>query len=117
MDDFPNSTLLDSVLISIGSLREKLAKKAFETGVLYLKMEEYDSAKLSFQVVIDEFYDTPYLAEAQKEMIVALAKNREIENAISFLTINETSLSRNGLYNEMAEFIDDMKLKLQKEQE
>ena len=117
LDDFPNSTFLDSVLISIGSLREKLAKKAFETGVLYLKMEEYDSAKLSFQIVIDEFYDTPYLAEAQKEMIVALAKNREIESAVSFLTINETSLSRNGFYNETVEFIDEMKSKLQKEQE
>ena len=50
-------------------------------------------------------------------MIIALAKNREIENAISFLTINETTLSRNGFYNETVEFIDDMKLKLQKEQE
>ena len=115
LDDFPNSKLLDGVLVSIGVLREKLAKKAFETGVLYMKMEEYDSAKLSFQVVIDKFYDTPYLARAQKEMIIALAKNREIETAVSFLTINETSLSNNGFYNEVVEIIDNMKIKLEKE--
>ena len=70
LDDYPNSSLLDDVLSSINILRDKLAKKAFETGILYMKMDEYQSAKLSFQIVIDKFYDTSFLAISKKEMVL-----------------------------------------------
>ena len=115
LDDYPNSSLLDDVLSSINILRDKLAKKAFETGILYMKMDEYQSAKLSFQIVIDKFYDTSFLAISKKEMVLALAKNREIENASTFLESNKTLLVENNLYDEALEAIEDMSSRLSKE--
>ena len=116
LDDYPNSKLLDDVLISISTLREKLAKKAFETGILYMKMDEYESAKLAFQIVIDEYYDTSFLVLSQKEMVVSLAKNRELDNAVSLLELNKSHLTKNDLYNEAHDAIVYMKSKLSKEQ-
>ena len=51
LDDFPNSSFIDDVVVSIEILREKLGKKIYETGILYMKMEEYESAKMTFQQV------------------------------------------------------------------
>ncbi len=115
LDDYPSSNLLDDVLSSINILRDKLAKKAFETGILYMKMDEYQSAKLSFQIVIDKFYDTSFFAISKKEMVLALAKNREIENASTFLESNKTLLVENNLYDEALEAIEDMSSRLSKE--
>ena len=115
LDDYPNSKLLDDVLISISTLREKLAKKAFETGILYMKMDEYESAKLAFQIVIDEYYDTSFLVLSQKEMVISLAKNKELDNAVSFLELNKSHLTKNDLYDEAFDVIAYMKSKLSSE--
>ena len=101
---------------SINNLRNKLAKKAFETGVLYMKMEEYDSAKLSFQIILDKFYDTSFLAPSIKEMAIALAKNREFEDASSFLLSNKENLTENHLYDEANSAVDQIRSKLLKQQ-
>ena len=115
LDDYPNSKLLDDVLSSIGILREKLAKKAFETGILYMKMDEYESAKLAFQIVIDEFYDTSFLVLAQKEMVISLAKNREIDNALAFLELNKNHLAKHDLYDEAFDVIGHMQVRIASE--
>ena len=117
LDDYPNSKLLDDVLSSIGILREKLAKKAFETGILYMKMDEYESAKLAFQIVIDEYYDTSFLVLAQKEMVISLAKNREIDNAVTFLELHKNHLTKNDLYDEAYNMIGYMQSKIASELE
>ena len=80
-----------------------------------MKMDEYQSAKLSFQIVIDKFYDTSFLSISKKEMVLALAKNREIENASTFLESNKTLLVENNLYDEASEAIEDMSSRLSKE--
>ena len=115
LDDYPNSILLDDVLASINILRDKLAKKAFETGILYMKMEEYESAKLSFQIVIDKFYDTSYFVPSKKEMVLALAKNKEVDVATTFLESNKAFLIEKDLYNEAQEAIEHINSKLSKE--
>ena len=105
------------MLSSISNLREKLAKKAFETGILYMKMDEYESAKLAFQIVIDEYYDTSFLVFAQKEMVISLAKNREIDNAVTFLELNKDLLTKNDLYDEAYDMIGYMQSKIASELE
>jgi len=115
IDDYPNSKLLDDALSSISILREKLAKKAFETGILYMKMDEYESAKLAFQIVIDEYYDTSFLVLAQKELIISLAKNREIDNALIFLELNKNHLANDDLYDEVFDMIENMQSKIANE--
>ena len=115
IDDFPNSQFTDDIISSINILREKLAEKLFESGILYMKMEEYESAKIYFQLVIDSYYDTPIIFLAQKEMVKALAKNREIENATVYLKDHEIDLVSKGLYDDADKTIKIMEKKLAKE--
>ena len=115
LDDYPNSNFNDDVISSIESLREKLGQKLYETGILYLKLEEYESAKMTFQLVMDQYYDTSFINFAHQGMAKALAKNREIEDATAFLMKHEIDLIGGGLYAEVEEIIDDMKRKIAKE--
>lgn len=45
-------------------LRVKLAKREFKTGELYRKMGEFEAAIISFQKVMDNYYDTDFAPEA-----------------------------------------------------
>ena len=49
LDDFPESKLNDAAVKSIEILRVKLGKKIYETGILYMKLDEFESAKMTFQ--------------------------------------------------------------------
>ena len=82
-----------------------------------MKMDEYESAKLAFQIVIDEYYDTSFLVLAQKEMVISLAKNREIDNALTFLELNKNDLANNDLYDEAYDMIGYMQSKISSEKE
>ncbi len=117
LDDYPNSNFNDDVISSIESLREKLGQKLYETGILYLKLEEYESAKMTFQSFMDQYYDTSFIIFAHQGMAKALAKNRELEDATAFLIKHEIDLIGSGLYAEVEEIIDDMKRKIAKENE
>ncbi len=115
LDDFPNSPLKDDVISSIDLLRKKLGKKIYEAGILYMKLEEYESAKMSFQLVIDLYYDTDILSLAYQGMVKALAKNREFDDAISFLDQNKIMLEEEELYQDAKETIEVMQKKIKKE--
>ena len=100
IDDYPESQYLDSILLSIKDLRNKMANKLYQTGVLYIKMEEYKSAKIAFKSAIDTYYDTDIIHLAKQGLIIASAKNLEIASAIELLSQNELSLKDNKLYKE-----------------
>ena len=109
LDDFPKSTLKNEAMMSIELLRNKLAKKLYETGILYIKLDEHESAKLSFQLVIDEYYDTDIFHHAQQGIIVALANNKELINAENLLKQNEQVLKENNLYEKAMDSIEKAK--------
>jgi len=48
----------------IRELNIKLAKKIYESGVIYMKMEYYRAAGLSFDQVLERYHDTPYAEPA-----------------------------------------------------
>jgi outer membrane protein assembly factor BamD len=100
IDDYPTSKYLKSILISIKDLRNKMANKVYQTGILYMKMDEYDSAKIAFNNAIDSYYDTDIIHLANQGLIIASAKNLEIAEAIKLLSKNESSLKDNNLYKE-----------------
>ena len=75
------------------------------------EFEEVDSK----EIVIDEYYDTSFLVLAQKEMVICLAKNREIESALTFLELNKNHLAKNDLYDEAFDIIGYMQSKIASE--
>jgi outer membrane protein assembly factor BamD len=64
MEEFSTSELAGEVEKRLSTLRNKLAKKEFNTGNLYRKMTVYESAILSFDDVLNRFYDSQYAEPA-----------------------------------------------------
>ena len=95
LDDFPNSEYSKDADKLISELRTRLAEKNMETGKLYVKLKAYDSAIVSYKIVINEFYDTKFFNEANMEIIRCLALQKKSDEARQFLTdleINEKSV-------------------------
>ena len=95
LDDFPNSEYSKNADNLINELRTRLAEKNMETGKLYVKLKAYDSAIVSYKIVINEFYDTKFFNEANMEIIRCLALQKKSDEAKQFLTdleVNEKSV-------------------------
>ena len=62
-------------------LRNKLSRKAYDTGILYIKMEEYKSALIAFKQVVDLYYDSEYNELAHMKTIACYIYRNEFEEA------------------------------------
>ena len=60
LEEFPDSELKPEVERLLVECRNKLAKKRFKTGELYRKMGYYKAAIISFDALIETFYDTEF---------------------------------------------------------
>jgi outer membrane protein assembly factor BamD len=62
--DYPESEMLPQATELQLIARTRLARKAWESGVVYHRMGLYEPARIYFQKVIDDFTDTQFAAEA-----------------------------------------------------
>ena len=85
IDDFSDSKFLNMAEDFILDLRLRKAEKLHETGRLYLKEKEFDSAIIYFSNVIDNYYDTNYADEARISIIfLYLIKEQDEEAELYF---------------------------------
>ena len=95
LDDFPNSEYSKDADKLINELRTRLAEKNMETGKLYIKLKAYDSAITSYEIVVNEYYDTKFFNDANMEIIrclVLLKKSDEAKQFLANLEMNEKSI-------------------------
>ena len=93
LDDFPDSEYSKTVSSSMDVLRNKLAKKIYETGILYMKMDEFEPARMSFNQVLDQYYDTDIIESVHYQIIKSYieqgndkkARNHWLEKGINFI--------------------------------
>ena len=71
------------------SLRTKLAKKQLEAGKLYLRTEEYKSAHIYFNLILNEYYDTIYYDDAMMYIILTYVLENDFENAQTYFENNQ----------------------------
>ena len=64
LEDYPDSELKTEAEARLAECRNKLARKEFKTGELYRKMGYYRSAIISFDAVIENYYDTEFADDA-----------------------------------------------------
>ena len=102
LDDFPESEHGQKVTESMSILRNKLAKKLYETGVLYLKMDEFEPARMSFNSVLDQYYDTDIVEEVHVGVIKSYIKNNKIKQAKEYwLNKGQEDIVSEELINEI----------------
>ncbi|MFL2524668.1 MAG: outer membrane protein assembly factor BamD [Candidatus Neomarinimicrobiota bacterium] len=110
LDDFPNSEYSKDADKLINELRTRLAEKNMETGKLYVKLKAYDSAIVSYKIVVNEFYDTKFFNDANMEIIRCLALQKKSDEAKQYLTdleINEKSVITDSFKEQALSVIKD----------
>ena len=100
LDDYPESKYKNEVLTSMKYMREKLSQKVFETGILYMKMDEFESARLVFEEISNLYYDTEMIDDSRLWIIKAYARDLDIKNAKIHLNKFKTELKSSDLYLE-----------------
>jgi len=61
---YSQSSYISEVNTMLDSIRNKLAKKDFAIASMYYRTENYKSAQISFQNLVKDFADSPYIEEA-----------------------------------------------------
>ena len=110
LDDFPNSEYSKDADKLINELRTRLAEKNMETGKLYVKLKAYDSAIVSYKIVVNEFYDTKFFNDANMEIIRCLAllkKGDEAKQYLFDLEINNKSVVTDSFKEQALSVIKD----------
>jgi outer membrane protein assembly factor BamD len=109
IDDFSESTQRLEAEELITELRLKMARKYYESGRLYLKWRRPEPARLYFQMVLSQYYDTHFADEARIGMVISHIIGEELDAARSYLEengarfVSEKSRGIAQSYVEMAE--------------
>ena len=110
LDDFPNSEYSKDADNLINELRTRLAEKNMETGKLYIKLKAYDSAMTSYEIVVNEYYDTKFFNDANMQIImclVLLEKKDEAKQFLADLEMNEKSIVTDAFKKQALSVIKD----------
>lgn len=79
----PTDSLVPSAEQMIQELVERLAEKEYNTGLLYLRMEYYRAAVISFDHVLEKYHDTQYAEPALLRKSEALYYRKRYSEAQS----------------------------------
>jgi outer membrane protein assembly factor BamD len=113
--DNPDSPLVEEAKASILEARTRLAHKEYDNGLTYFKMYSYESARIYFQKVIDEYTDTKYASMALFKQAEAFFKEKNYAESKSkfdgFLSIYPD----NELAGKAREYLEKISIKLSKE--
>lgn len=80
-EEFPDSDIKGEAEEIMKRCREKLAKKEYKNGELYRKLTYYDAAILYYEGVVNNYYDTSWVKEAQYWLAVCLTKEGNFDRA------------------------------------
>ena len=78
VETYPDSPLVPQAREKISELRNKLAKKTYKNGYLYLRTKDYPAALLYFKEVLENYPDTVWA----KEALFRIAEANRLQNKI-----------------------------------
>jgi len=94
IDEFPTSAYFEESEDLISILRSRKAEKVYETGRLYLKLKQFDSAIIYFNDVINNYYDTKSADESRISIIFFYLLQDKINDANLYYNDNEDRFSK-----------------------
>jgi outer membrane protein assembly factor BamD len=78
----PTNRLVPQAEAKIQELNTKLAKKEYNAGVIYMRMEYYRSAERQFDFVLEKYHDTDYAPPALIGKVEALIARKKYPEAV-----------------------------------
>ena len=109
IEDFPATPQRDEAEKLIAQLRDKMAQKVYESGRLYLKWQRPAPARMYFDMVLAQYYDTQFADEARVGIVVSYIIEEELEAAEAYLEEHGADFNREELLQETAHFIETAK--------
>jgi len=86
LDMFPKGKYSDQSNKHIMDMREKLARKTFESGILYMKLDQPRAAKVYFNEIIDKYYDTSFYPSSLENISQAFLSMKDEYNYQLYLS-------------------------------
>ncbi len=114
LDDYPDSEYIDEANEMMIKLRNKLGRKVYETGILYIKLGVYDSAINSFEDVLKSYYDTDYVPQSYLGLITAYCHMKDVDKARDIFTVHEKELKDSQLFEKAETAIQKCERQIQK---
>ena len=112
IEDFSESDHIDDAEEAISELRIKLARKDYEAGRMYLKLEEYESALLYFQSVLNQYYDTSISDDARIGIIFTHILNDNRTGAQSYFNSQNGRFISEDKLNDAKDLLQDTEMGL-----
>lgn len=106
IDDFPDSDHREEAAQSIGELRLKIANKYYETARLYLKWDQSPAARLYLEMILSQYYDTPYADKARVAMVISYIIEEDLDAAQAYLEQEGDNISDEVLRGEAERFVN-----------
>jgi outer membrane protein assembly factor BamD len=79
---YPRSPLKEEAQLRLGELYDKLAKKLYKSGELYLRLHDYEPALIYFEQVRDDYPNTEWAKYALYNTGEAMRKQGRISDAL-----------------------------------
>ena len=106
LDDYPNSEYHDEALTTITDMRNKLATKLYESARLYIKMEEYESAIITYEDLLATYYDTEWVVDAHFQIVKCHSLAGDLDKASAYLATNRKLITNEDLLAEAEKLIN-----------
>jgi outer membrane protein assembly factor BamD len=105
----PTNALVPQAEEKIRGLNTKLARKEYDSGKIYMKMEYYVAAERQFQFVLEKYHDTDYAPPAligEVEALIARKKYSEAKKEIDKFFVRYPSSSLIDRAKQLSEQIE-----------
>lgn len=107
IEDYPQSIYIKDADAHIVSIRATMARKEFETGRLYLKLQEYDAALIYFDELLQRYYDTKYADDARLSIMFTHILRKDRLKAIEYLSEQESLFHSPEKYQECLAILEN----------
>jgi outer membrane protein assembly factor BamD len=109
LDNFPYSKYKEDSYGMIQKLRNRISKKNYEAGRLYLKMKKFESAFFYFDIILTEFYDTEYYDKALVSYIFSYIVMGDYDRANNYFIDNKINFNSSKYKDEAKDILEDYK--------
>ena len=116
IEEYPSSKYDAEAADKIEELRNKLALKKYEIAKLYIKTDNFDSAKIYLDELLGQYYDTDYADDARIAYSMMYLMTDGVEAASKYLLNNKQKFILESKYLEANDILEnsDKKLKIKK---
>lgn len=112
IDFFPLDDRVKDAEAKINELNNKLARKEFQTAVIYEKMGYYTAALIYYESVLETYHDTPFAADALYSKIKLLIEREREQEAIAEINKFLKRYPEDSRYNEVEKLKDQIESQL-----